>query len=93
MFYKPTTNQLRLVTASTTGDKQIDRRLVRLIRDPVEFAKRVLGHKVWHKQAEILTAVDKHPLVAVKLVMHRARHLRRPKRPCTGSPIIATASW
>lgn len=66
MLYKPTTNQLRLATARTTGDKETDRRLVRLIQDPVEFAKRVLGHKVWPKQAEILTAVVRNSRVAAK---------------------------
>jgi hypothetical protein len=66
MLYTSTEANRRLVGASTTGDKETDRRLVRLIQDPVLFAKRILGHHVWAKQAEILTAVAKHPRVAVK---------------------------
>ncbi|MGD0292029.1 MAG: hypothetical protein ABSC63_20690 [Candidatus Binataceae bacterium] len=50
----------------TTGDKETDRRLVKLIKDPVKFAERVFGHDVWGKQAEILAAVIEHQRVAVK---------------------------
>ena len=56
----------RLVTTGTTGDKDTDRQFVKLLQDPVKFAVRVLGHDVWSKQAEILTAVAEHPRVAVK---------------------------
>src|SRR5712672_1778035 len=50
----------------TTGDKETDRKLVAMIQDPLKFARGVLGHHVWSKQAEILAAVAQHPRVAVK---------------------------
>jgi hypothetical protein len=56
----------RLLTTGTTGDKETDRKFVAMIQDPVKFARGVLGHHVWSKQAEILTAVAQHPRVAVK---------------------------
>jgi phage terminase large subunit len=66
MMNKSIKDRLRLSTGSTTGDKETDRRLVRLIKDPVKFSQQVLGHKVWRIQGEILTAVSQHSRVAVK---------------------------
>jgi hypothetical protein len=66
MIYPSKRINRRVVTAGTTGNKDTDRRFVEMIRDPVKFAERVLGHDVWSKQAEILTAVAEHPRVAVK---------------------------
>jgi phage terminase large subunit len=66
MIYPSKRINRRLITGGTTGNKDTDRRLVKLIQDPVKFAERVLGHHVWSKQAEILTAVAEHPRVAVK---------------------------
>src|SRR6202035_1459113 len=66
MIYPNKEINWQLVTASTTGNKDTDRRFVEMIKDPVKFAERVLGHHVWGKQAEILTAVAQHPRVAVK---------------------------
>src|SRR6266851_5448100 len=66
MIYPSKKINRRLVTTGTTGNKETDRRFVEMIQDPVKFAERVLGHRVWSKQAEILTAVAEHPRVAVK---------------------------
>ena len=66
MIYPSKKINRQLVPFGTTGDKDTDRRLVKLIKDPVKFAQRVLRHHVWGKQAEILTAVAEHERVAVK---------------------------
>jgi hypothetical protein len=36
------------------------------VLDPARFAQNILRHRIWSKQAEILPAVKKYPLVAVK---------------------------
>jgi len=41
-------------------------RLRQSLQDPALFAKRILGHKVWSKQEEILRSVATHPRTAVK---------------------------
>jgi phage terminase large subunit len=41
-------------------------RLRQSLQDPVLFAKRILGHKVWSKQEEILRSVAAHRRTAVK---------------------------
>ena len=41
-------------------------RLRQSLQDPVLFAKRILGHKVWSKQEEILRSVATHRRTAVR---------------------------
>ena len=43
-----------------------EREVLRVIEDPVLFAKAMLGHEVWSKQREILESVATHPRTAVK---------------------------
>jgi phage terminase large subunit len=66
MSYKGSKAIGRQITGGTTGDRDIDRQFLELIRNPLTFARSILGHDVWSKQAEILTAVAEHPRVAVK---------------------------
>jgi phage terminase large subunit len=66
MSYKDGKATRRTIPADTTGHKDIDRQFVDLIRNPSAFARSVLGHDLWSKQAEILSAVAEYPRVAVK---------------------------
>jgi hypothetical protein len=40
--------------------------ILELARDPASFARVILGHDVWSKQAQILQSVAKYPRTAVK---------------------------
>ena len=51
------------MTSSTMKAKA---RLRQSLQDPVLFAKRILRHKIWSKQEEILRSVATHPRTAVK---------------------------
>src|SRR5262245_65401653 len=57
---------MKVRSLATTGNKQWDRKLANIMRDPVTFAKGLLGHQVWPTQAAILRAISEHQRVAIK---------------------------
>src|SRR5262245_48331684 len=56
---------MKVRTLATTGNKQSDRKLANIMRDPVNFAKGILGHKVWAAHAACLRAISEHQRVAI----------------------------
>ena len=51
-----------------------------LLRDPVLFARIVLGADLWKTQGDILAAVGQHNRVAVKALPHQWEKLRNSDR-------------